>query len=112
MKRLVFAMLAIAITAGIAQATAREKRNAMHHVATAMAIEKLCPTLKSDSTHAAMIMVLYGIDLRGPDGALVKADAEQQIADMKGTPTADVCASGYLLYGPGGMNVPDLVQKR
>lgn len=110
MKRLILVIAALCFAAGpVFAASAAQKRNAMHHLAAAIAAEKLCPTLKTDSSKAAVVMMLFGIDLSGPDGKLMKADAEQQIDSMKDMDRDAVCASGRVLYGPNGLNVPGLV---
>ncbi len=55
---------------------------------------------------------MHGIRLDGPDGELVRADARQQIADLEKEDRDGVCASGILLYGPNGLNVPGMVREK
>ncbi|MCD2176823.1 hypothetical protein [Rhizobium sp. C1] len=112
MRVLVLVTAILGLITGPVFAGAREKRNAMHHIATVLAIAKLCPALESDNMAGALVLTMHGIRLGGPDGELVRADARQQIADLEKEDRDGVCASGILLYGPNGLNVPGMVREK
>ena len=110
------AVAAIVVVDLVAPALADEegKRNAMHHIASVLAVTKLCPSVEADITNLTLVGVSQGIEL-GPDsseGRMIAADANYQIESMKDTPVEQICMSALLLYGEDGLNVPGLLREK
>lgn len=110
------AIAAIFITEFVSPALADEegKRNAMHHIASVIAVTKLCPSVEAEITNLTLVAVSQGVefDADSPEGRMISADARYQIESMKDTPVEQICMSALLLYGEGGLNVPGLLREK
>jgi hypothetical protein len=86
----------------------------MHHIASVLAVTKLCPSVEANITNLTLVGVSQGIEVGpdGPDGRMIAADARYQIESMKDTPVEQICMSALLLYGEGGLNVPGLLREK
>lgn len=112
-KVLICAVALGSITAGAAMAaTAEQKRNAIHHIAQVIAAQRLCDRVEANTTMLGLISTSAGIDIDGADRELLVADTRAQIRSMQDMGQDGVCASALLLYGPSGMNVPDLLKSK
>lgn len=107
---------AVALVLGYAgaalAATAAQKRNAMHHIAQAIAAQALCDRVEANTVRMGILGTLMGIDIDGDDRELLMADTKSQIRSMNDMAADSVCASALFLYGPGGANVPDLLRSK
>jgi hypothetical protein len=99
----------LALTNGTA--IAGERENALSHIAQALAVTRLCPT--ADVVRGAMLTVAVanGVDFERDEHELLFQVADQAKA-FKGLAPEAACAAGKALYGPGGANVPGLLQFR
>ncbi|AID18386.1 hypothetical protein PPF1_73 [Rhizobium phage vB_RleM_PPF1] len=112
-KVLVWAAALMLAGAGVAMAaSAAQKRNAMHHIAQAIAAQNLCDRVEANTTMLGLVSTTMGIDINGADRELLMADTKAQIQSMKDLDKDSVCGSALLLYGPNGMNVPDLLRSK
>ena len=116
MKRLLFAALAFLPMSTAAQTV--EQRNAIKHIAEASVLADLCPSMKLNNDRMLLIAVTYRLGQGDPEnGPIAKAmraarlKAEADVKPLVGQSDA-ACAMAFLMFGPAGGNVPDLLVKR
>lgn len=100
---------AMALTMSLGPAHAGERENALRHIAQAIAVEKMCTKLATNSGLLILMAVRFGIDFERDQAELLKVAAEA-MEPYRDKAEDVACIAGALLYGPNGQNVPDLVK--
>lgn len=111
MKRVVLGALALMMAGGGARALTDDQLNVLSHLGQVIAGEQICPSVKVDHGMVAMLIAAHGIDLDDAvQGGVVRSkiaitrDAWRDRGEMA------ACAAVMMLYGPGGANVPNLLE--
>jgi len=114
LRRVVVAAIVVVDLVSPALADEEGKRNAMHHIASVLAVTRLCPRVEADITNLTLVAVSQGVafDADSPEGRMIAADARYQIESMKDTPVEQICMSALLRYGEGVLNVPGLLREK
>jgi hypothetical protein len=111
LMRKMFAIGLAVLAASAAVALGGERENALSHIAQAFAVTKLCPQAEIVNGPMLILAAAYGVDFERDKQELLLEIADQ-VSAFKGQAPEVACVAGQALYGPGGANVPGLLQFR
>ncbi|MCF1472646.1 hypothetical protein GOZ93_16945 [Agrobacterium vitis] len=106
---IITACAVVACHATAAYADPRE--NALHHIAQAIAGAQICDRIELNEGIVAAIAYVHGVDI-ARDKEEIMAQVRDHLAAMKKTSPEIGCAAALLLYGPKGLNVPDMLREK
>lgn len=113
------ALVIVAVTLFVPPAVAQnaKQKNVIEKYAAASALAKLCPSWKVNNALVAAGFLAFNMHPRDVSpGGRFSAFLEEQNAELRetleGQPESTVCATALVLYGPEGINAPDLLIRR
>lgn len=87
-----------------------QQKNVLNHAAEAIAVSQRCDNLEPDFDTISMAAVMFGVPLADENhlNNLRRIIVEKQ-RSIEHHEDAIICATGEMLYGPEGLNVPNLL---
>ncbi len=114
MRRIVIGVAVVLTTAGLANAET-ERDRVMTKIADVIAIQQVCTKLKPNMSIVGIGVAAFKINMDegSADFLWLQKEARDKIAMLRQKGGEDLaCLTGRTLYGPNGLNGPNLMQEK